>query len=156
MAVVHNAILRGLNSVYLQAPTERALSNRVAFLQYCRTWYLVVHGHHSHEEESLFPQFEKICGEDGIMSVNIQQHHAFEEGVKAYATYIDECIGDPASFQPAKLRGIIDSFGKELSTHLVDEIESLQELRKFGNAKGLKIHKAIHDGGGEQMVSLPS
>lgn len=156
MAVVHNAILRGLNSVYLQAPSAKAQSNRASFLQYCHKWYEVVHGHHSHEEAKLFPEIERICGEDRIMSVNVQQHEAFEGGIQIYAAYVEECIQDPASFQPAKLTSIIDGFGKELSTHLADEVENLRGLRKFGEAKGVEIHKALNDGGADQMVRLTS
>jgi hypothetical protein len=154
MAVVHNTLLRGLNSIYLQASSAKAQSSRVPFLQYCRTWYVVVHAHHSHEEEKLFPKIEGICGEEGILSVNIEQHHAFEGGMQTYVAYVDECIQDPSKFEPAKLTGIIDKFGKELSAHLNDEVESLLGLRKFGEAKALLIHKAIDDGGSEQLVNI--
>lgn len=55
MALVHNAILRGFNTIYLQAPHVKP-SDHADFLGYVGAWCKFVTSHHDSEEKELFPQ----------------------------------------------------------------------------------------------------
>lgn len=73
MALVHNVIIRGYNSIYLQAPRVKG-SDTVDFLHYCEAWYILMIGHHDSEESILFPGIEKATGVKGIMDDDIHEH----------------------------------------------------------------------------------
>jgi hemerythrin-like domain-containing protein len=75
MALVHNIIIRGYNSMYLQAPKVKA-ADAHDFLHYCQAWYEFVVGHHDSEESVLFPGIEKATGVEGIMDGDVQEHGA--------------------------------------------------------------------------------
>lgn len=73
MALVHNVIIRGYNSIYLQAPAIKP--NDVSdFIQYCLAWHETVKDHHHAEEAVLFPLIEEAVGEKGIMDGEVAEH----------------------------------------------------------------------------------
>lgn len=108
MACVHNMIVRGLNSIYLQAP-HIPLPEVPAFIQYSLIWYKLMHLHHSCEESDFF---QTISGETGIMSGNVEQHHAFQEELVTFYLYLKECANDPTQFSGNRILSSIDSFGR--------------------------------------------
>jgi hemerythrin-like domain-containing protein len=65
MAHIHNAILRGYNSIYLQAPHVED-ADKAAFVGYAMTWYHFVKSHHEDEEAELFPKVEEVLGTKDI------------------------------------------------------------------------------------------
>jgi hemerythrin-like domain-containing protein len=73
MALGHNVIIRGLNSIYKQAPYIGP-QDAEDFVAYAKCWHEVLDAHHSMEETTLFPEIEKKTGKKGIMDVNVQQH----------------------------------------------------------------------------------
>jgi hemerythrin-like domain-containing protein len=73
MALSHNVIIRGLNSIYKQAP-QIALEDAADFIAYAKCWHEALDAHHTMEETTLFPQIEEKTGEKGIMDVNVDQH----------------------------------------------------------------------------------
>jgi hemerythrin-like domain-containing protein len=56
MANIHNALLRGLNSVYNQAPFISSIPDIADFMLYITSWADTVHHHHSLEESLFFPK----------------------------------------------------------------------------------------------------
>jgi hemerythrin-like domain-containing protein len=62
MALMHNAIFRGFNSIYQQAPRIRD-EDKAAFVAYALTWHKLVKRHHDDEEAELFTKVEEILGE---------------------------------------------------------------------------------------------
>lgn len=73
MALGHNVIIRGLNSIYRQAPHLKP-EDYADFIAYAKCWSDVLDAHHTAEETSLFPQIEARTGEKGIMEANVEQH----------------------------------------------------------------------------------
>lgn len=73
MAVVHNCILRGFNSIYNQA-LQVEPSEYKNFISYAHALYLGLHAHHTGEETFAFPAIEAATGEKGIMDANVAQH----------------------------------------------------------------------------------
>jgi hemerythrin-like domain-containing protein len=73
MALGHNVIIRGLNSIYRQAPCIEP-EEHADFIAYAKCWHEVLYAHHKMEEDTLFPQIEAKTGEIGIMAANVEQH----------------------------------------------------------------------------------
>jgi hemerythrin-like domain-containing protein len=75
MAVMHNGLIRGLNTIYLQAPHVQP-SDLPDFIAYCLLWSETLNSHHHGEEINLFPAIEEAAAPDGkgIMDENLKQH----------------------------------------------------------------------------------
>ncbi|KAB5542425.1 hemerythrin HHE cation binding domain-containing protein [Coniochaeta sp. 2T2.1] len=131
MACVHNMVIRGLNSIYLQAQ-HVADKDVKPFLGYASCFYDLLSVHHKGEEEDLFPQIEKMAGKTGIMDQNVEQHRMFHDGLEEYNAYIRLCLNSPDNYDGGKLVRIIDSFGPALAQHLAAEITTILELAKYG------------------------
>ena len=151
MVIVHNIIIRGLNSIYLQAPHVKP-EDYTDFIGYCLCWSELLHTHHHGEETTMFPAIEKASGVVGIMDVNVHQHgelnppsppnqsmpehcalEEFSPGLEEYKTYLLETKSNTATFSGSRLCEIIDSFAPILLTHLSEEIPTLLSLSKFGD-----------------------
>ncbi|KAK0611867.1 hypothetical protein B0T14DRAFT_441274 [Immersiella caudata] len=131
MALVHNAVIRGLNSIYLQAP-HILPADETSFLSYIHNWSNVLHIHHKGEETDLFPAVEKMAGEPGIMATNSEQHHTFETVVESLKKYVDAVSEGREKYSGTKVIELVDGFGEILAQHLEDEIQTLLALRKHG------------------------
>lgn len=73
MCVVHNALLRGLNNIYIQGPNIRPADYK-DFIGYSLCWHSAIDEHHTSEEEQFFPEIEEAVGEKGLLDGNVQQH----------------------------------------------------------------------------------
>ncbi|KAH7018610.1 hemerythrin HHE cation binding domain-containing protein [Microdochium trichocladiopsis] len=153
MVNVHNCIIRGLNSIYLQAPHIKPKDEKT-FLNYVEQWYNLVHAHHSSEESHIFPILETMAGEKGIMDANIEQHQIFEKGVEALHTYIKACLIDQEAYDGAKVQKLVDGFGKDLFDHLRDEITTLMGLRRFGEERLQNLMARFAHVGKETMAKV--
>ena len=77
----------------------------------------------------FFPDIEAISGVEGLMAQNVQQHHAFEVGLKNLEDYASKTsVGE---YDGQKLRSIIDGFGGILTKHLTEEIQTLLALKIY-------------------------
>jgi hypothetical protein len=131
MVCVHNMIIRGLNSIYLQAPNIKEKKDIEDFLTYMFSWSLLVHMHHENEELVCFPLLEKDIGIEGYMEKNVDQHKLFGPGLKAYDEYIVAAREGKEPFDGAKVLAIIDTFGTVFTQHLTEEIATFEELDKY-------------------------
>ncbi|KAH7403542.1 hypothetical protein BKA64DRAFT_453976 [Cadophora sp. MPI-SDFR-AT-0126] len=151
MALAHNIMIRGLNSIYLQAPHIKPEDHR-SFISYSLCWAEILDEHHAMEENVLFPAIEAKTGEVGIMDVNIEQHHAFLPGLTAFKEYLTTSRANPKSFSGSHLNNLISSFAPSLATHLADEIPSLLSLSRFGTA--LPLLQLINTQGAKSPLYL--
>lgn len=132
MVTVHNCLIRAINSIYLQCVNvERSPASIPAFIKYASVWGRVLNLHHTTEEKWIFPEIEEITEEKGIMDASVQQHHAFEEAVKAYTDYLNNADTGEEKYDGTKLKTIIDSFMPSLGQHLRDEILTLKGFDKY-------------------------
>lgn len=137
MCHVHNLFLRLLNSIYNQAPHIPKDQPEIVknFLLYIKFWYDGLHHHHSHEEKSVFPRFEKASGLTGVMEENVKQHELFHDGVDELLSYATKTA--PENYDGKEVVRIIDGFGHVLREHLNDEIPTLLSLGRF-DGKAIK------------------
>lgn len=136
MIAVHNAILRAVNAVYLQAAKVEASGDdalTTAFANFARLWGEMIEEHHKTEEEMLFPELEALVGAPGSMTPNVEQHHQFEAGLTLYRRYIGDVVEGKQKFNAARLKEVIDSFMPVVTTHLHDEIATLKGLRQYSD-----------------------
>ena len=73
MAHIHNAIIRGYNSIYLQAP-HVADADKPAFVGYALTWFRFVKAHHDDEENELFPAISRVLHDEKIWGETHKEH----------------------------------------------------------------------------------
>jgi hemerythrin-like domain-containing protein len=73
MAIVHNVIIRGYNSIYQQAPHVSS-EDVPDFIGYSKAWIEMVLGHHHSEEEVLFSMIEAGAGIPGLMDTDKEEH----------------------------------------------------------------------------------
>ncbi|OAA47857.1 hemerythrin HHE cation binding domain-containing protein [Metarhizium rileyi] len=116
MALLHNALIRGFNSIYLQAPYVEA-ADASDFAAYALTWHKFLVSHHDDEEGKLFPDMVGILRDDGIWANMTQEHESFLPGLTAFQAYLNT-----PSYTPAGLLRIMDSFAADLSAHLHHEV----------------------------------
>ena len=135
MALAHNGILRGLNSIYLQAtriPHDHEDTVR-DFFTYCQCWCESMHHHHDAEEQVFFPGIEAITGVRGIMERNVEQHRVFTPGFDLFQKYAYSCA--PNDYDGGKIQNLIETFAEPLTQHLYEEVETLQDLNKFDSKR---------------------
>ena len=75
MAMLHNCIIRGYNSVWLQAPHVTD-GDKADFVGYALTWHKFVKSHHEDEEANLFPKVEGQLRDKGLWSETHLEHGA--------------------------------------------------------------------------------
>jgi hemerythrin-like domain-containing protein len=152
MANVHNALLRGLNSIYLQAPYITAPADIADLMLYTQAWADTVHHHHSLEETIFFARIEALAKEaglpEGLMSPNEDQHHAFEPKIQETLAWCGEVRDGKKEWDSKVLIGLIDEFAPILTQHLHDEIDTLIKLEK---CDGEKVKKALADTANEGL-----
>ena len=131
MALAHNGIIRGLNSIFLQAPHLPPKDTKTIqdFLTYCQCWCESMHHHHEAEETIFFPAVEQVAKTPGLMKHNVEQHQAFSPGFDAFHKYVQNCR--PEDYDGQKTKSLVDAFAGPLTQHLYDEIDTLRALDKF-------------------------
>lgn len=141
MANVHNLILRGLNSIYLQADKLSDPADIADFMLYTKAWNDTVHHHHWTEETFFFPRIEELAIAAGlgagIMSRNKEQHREFDAALHDLKTYVEEGIAKTRAFDAKEFLGLVERLAPVLRQHLHDEIDTLIGLEKC-DGKGVK------------------
>ena len=126
MCHVHNFIIRGMNSIYLQSPFVKQHKDIADLLFYTRTLLFCIGAHHDGEEKYLFPGLAAYTGNPDIMAVNQRQHATFQHGMEQLSQY---CISTPpAEYSHHDFRSIIESFADPLFQHLSEEIPTILTL----------------------------
>ena len=143
MSLAHNGILRGLNSIYIQAahiPSEDLVIVK-DFLIYCQCWCESMHHHHEAEEKSFFPAIEELSGVPGLMQQNVEQHKAFTPGFEQFLEYVATC--QRKDYDGETLLRLVDGFAEPLTKHLHDEIQTLLALDKYDSDRVKQAYKNL-------------
>jgi len=140
MVLVHNMLLRGINSIYRQAVAVERTPERVRdFVGYAAVWADTVEEHHGGEETVVFPELERRLGLPGLMDGNVAQHRAFHAGLEAYAAYTAAVLAGDEVYDGVRFRALIDSFMPVLREHLSDEIDTLLRLDEHDDKTDLAV-----------------
>ncbi|TVY45316.1 hypothetical protein LSUB1_G000957, partial [Lachnellula subtilissima] len=130
MALVHNVLLRGLNSIYLQAPNVKDPMDIMDFMVFSDCWSRVLHAHHLTEETVYFPLLEQQSSQKGVMETNHNEHEAFLPALVAFDNFVSAAADDFVLYDPAQFTKLIDDMGAPLEKHLRHEVKVLVDLEK--------------------------
>lgn len=132
MALVHNSMIRGFNSIYQQAPyIDQKLASD--FISYSLTWAAFVTSHHHDEEDNLFAKVSGVLRDDTVWAETQKEHDSFIEGVTEFQSYL-ESLAKSKGFSADKLIQIMDSFREPLGHHLRSEVDTIAALAGHPNA----------------------
>ncbi|GAP88250.1 putative hemerythrin hhe cation binding domain-containing protein [Rosellinia necatrix] len=132
MALLHNSIFRGYNSIYQQAPNVKDIDKN-DFIGYALTWYKFVKSHHDDEEVSLFTKVEEVLDDKTIWDGTHKEHEAFLPGLAEFGRYLST-LRSPKDFSGDELRRIMSSFQESFETHFHSEISTIANLADHPNA----------------------
>lgn len=136
-------LIRGLNSIYLQAPHVHTTTDIQDFLFYVTAWVRIVEFHHDTEENTLFPALERFTQKPDIMEVNERQHEEFLPGLHRLLDYARTTAVE--AYSGMELRAIVDGFAEALMKHLNEEIGTLLELRRYDSDGLTELWKETED-----------
>ncbi|RAL03260.1 uncharacterized protein BO80DRAFT_377204, partial [Aspergillus ibericus CBS 121593] len=149
MRHAHNAMLRGLNSIYHQAPHLTSPNDITDFLFFVRSWAEWVSHHHVIEEERMFPGFERVIGREGYLGGEVEEHHGFQPLLSKLLEYGK---GTKAGeYNPGVLKKMIEDLAGPFREHLAGEIETLLRMEGYGDGdKLLEVYKECEAEAGTQ------
>ncbi|KAJ7773463.1 hypothetical protein B0H16DRAFT_1512426 [Mycena metata] len=127
MSISHNMFIRGINAIYAQA--EGIKPEQVKpFTFFCISFLGMLHHHHHIEETLLFPFYEAKLGLH-TMDANVEQHHAFMDGLTDLETYVKQVHAGEAEYSGKTIVAKLDSFTDTLIEHLREEIPTLESSK---------------------------
>ncbi|KAK3382581.1 hypothetical protein B0T24DRAFT_18135 [Lasiosphaeria ovina] len=132
MALLHNSILRGYNSIYHQAPLV-ADEDKADFVGYSLAWYRFVKSHHDDEEDTLFTKIEDLLKDKTVFEETHKEHHAFLAGLADFEKYLAG-LKTPADFSSDELLRIMGTFQQPFESHFHSEIGTIAKLSEHPNA----------------------
>lgn len=149
MALLHNAIFRAFNSIYLQCSRDAGATPLTEvetrdLVGYANCWARLVAMHQEDEEANLFPLVAKMLegqqpSTDDLFGDTLAEHRAFEAGFGALASYLESVSSSsssspPATFDAAKLKSLMDALLPPFEAHFRSEIVTLANLSSHPNA----------------------
>ncbi|KAG8927460.1 hypothetical protein FRC01_007472 [Tulasnella sp. 417] len=137
MALLHNAIIRGFNSLlYYSGEVQPSTKQLDSLLRYGQENCKLIHHHHENEETMYFPFLESKMGQ-GRMSSNVRGHEAFHKPFAAFEEHLDAILKHPSQWDVNTFRQKIHGFMPTLREHLIEEIDTLKssEIAKYINAE---------------------
>ncbi|XWW95316.1 hypothetical protein V2A60_003274 [Cordyceps javanica] len=128
MALVHNAMIRGFNSIYQQAPY---IDEQLApdFVRYALTWTSFVTSHHHDEEDNLFGKVAALLGGDEtVWAETREEHESFIDGVAQLQTYLGGLSRPASELSAGELLRLLDGLRAPLGHHLHSEVQTIAAL----------------------------
>ena len=117
MSLVHNVFIRGLNSIWRNAPLVKP-KDIGAFAGYSITCINTLHQHHHGEEKFIFPFLQTKLD----MAHNLEQHEGFQAGMDAFEEYMKKVQSKKEAFDGEKTRELLKAFADPLVQHLHEEV----------------------------------
>ncbi|KAI1641392.1 hypothetical protein F4809DRAFT_7225 [Biscogniauxia mediterranea] len=149
IAHIHNAMLRGLNAVYLQAPHVRQPADIADLMFLALAWSAWVLDHHTLKQTAMLPAFESVLGLQpgslGSGSVSSSFYKAPEDegreeggdddelatALQHVHAYAATAHADPATYDPVALRALLARLGDLLAPHLSRQVGVLAGTREL-------------------------
>ncbi|KAL2021604.1 hypothetical protein VTK56DRAFT_6957 [Thermocarpiscus australiensis] len=132
MALLHNSILRGYNSIYHQAPLLLD-QDKADFIGYCLAWHKFVKSHHDDEETTLFTKIEDLLQDKTIFAETHKEHESFLAGLADFEKYLTS-LKSPAAFSGDELLRIMGTFQTPFEQHFHSEISTIARFAEHPNA----------------------
>ncbi|KAF1954692.1 hypothetical protein CC80DRAFT_416794 [Byssothecium circinans] len=140
-ALVHNALIRALNSIYIRAP-HVPITDYPNFMKYCLAAHEALTTYLQAEAEVFIPELERQTGVPGLLRANAEHHRAFSVGIAAWGNWLSSIATRKNNFSPDMCRTLMDDFLPALATHFNDGVAGVLLSR----TKTLPVLWANHDG----------
>lgn len=132
MEYYHNNFRQTWNQLYAAtAPGATLPSSRLIALSMSFIQHLTVH--HDIEEMHIFPVLATRMDEFKPGSAPLEQHKGIHAGLDKLEVYMKDVKKGKIDLEREKVRGILDTFGTVLWSHLEDEVKALgaQNMSKY-------------------------
>lgn len=123
MSLIHNVIIRGLNSCWVNAPLVKPKDEQ-AFAGYALTLIELIRSHHHGEETIIFPFLQTKFD----MGDNINQHAEFHDGIEAFEKHFLDVKNKSEKYDAEKTRALLRAFADLLVEHLHSEVHISDQL----------------------------
>ena len=131
MCLLHNVIIRGVNTMLNQAYSVASPKDIKDFLEYSISFCVLIHEHHEFEEVFFFPLMENVTGVPGILDGNVVQHEEFLPKIHNFDIYCKQVLLEVKKYDAKKFVELLEVFATLLMTHLADEIGTITQLDQY-------------------------
>jgi hypothetical protein len=128
MAHAHNAALRGLNAIFLQAPHVKATEDIADMLFLTHCWSVWVLNNHILRQTRFFPEFEAILEKPNALKSSDGEGLDFTTSLENLEQYAEKTLVQPGLYQSTVLQGLIEELAPSLRAHLASQISTIMNL----------------------------
>ncbi|KPI35470.1 uncharacterized protein AB675_10915 [Cyphellophora attinorum] len=139
MTLVHNCLIRAVNSIYYHAPYVTTTKDIRDFLHFCAIFVEVTLHHHDGEETYIFPPWAEQTNCPALLKENHAEHRLFHHGFEQLSRYAKTT--DPSAYKSEDLLAILEDFTDPLAAHLTNEIDSILRMQEYSSEVAKKIFK---------------
>ncbi|EQK98961.1 hypothetical protein G6O67_007433 [Ophiocordyceps sinensis] len=126
MALLHNSLIRGYNSIRLQVPHVRD-EDKADFVGYTRTWLRFIKSHHDDEEELLFPEMRSMLSDPEVWHDVPEEHETLLSELNKLDGYLGS-LSNATALTPGALLDIMDALHPTLEHHLHHEVSVMADM----------------------------
>ncbi|KAF3018531.1 hypothetical protein E8E14_011901 [Neopestalotiopsis sp. 37M] len=128
MAHQHNAALRGLNAIYIQAPHIQYVQDITDFLFLVQCWGLWIQYYDNLRRNSIFPKFEEALQKPGFLLMQIREETNFAPSLDRLLEYVQETHAEVETYDAEIFQSLVHELGVLFRAHLADTISMLLEI----------------------------
>ncbi|KAK8115960.1 hypothetical protein PG984_012462 [Apiospora sp. TS-2023a] len=126
-AHTYNAMFRGINSIFLQAPFVTAAQDVSDFLFLAHCLGCWIAQHHKTLYSRVYPKYEAIFGQPGALAASSpsqpeEEDLSFLPVLEALICYAAETQSQPQTYDSAVLLGLLDNLAPGLHAHAFAQI----------------------------------
>ncbi|KAI1846193.1 hypothetical protein JX265_010570 [Neoarthrinium moseri] len=132
----HNAALRGLNAIFLQAPHVSAANDVADLLFLTKSWAGWVLGQHVQRQTRLFPQFEETLGKPGSITSLYTEELNFEPALHHLLDYSEHTHSRPAAYDSSNFLLLIKGVGNAFRAYVEAQTSILVDLQSLCGQSG--------------------
>lgn len=149
MALSNNALIRGFNSIYQQAPHLSLDADKSDFVGYCISWAECVLTHYEYETCNLFLGIEKAARERGLMNSHSSlEGHLFYVELDSIRRYLLYIRFRGFGFSSTELLRLMDRFKKMFHEHLKSKPLALAAIVEYSTpGNPIDIHRIVETAG---------
>ncbi|KPI39755.1 uncharacterized protein AB675_3482 [Cyphellophora attinorum] len=136
MVLVHNCLIRAINSIYYYAQHVTKAEDIRDFLHFCAVSVDLIHHHHEGEESFIFPPWAEATNRKDLLE-NVAEHREFHDGLDKLGEYARTTT--PEAYNSQELFKVLDGFVPPLTSHLNSEVDRILAMENTDNAVARRI-----------------
>lgn len=121
-------MLRGINSLFLQAPFVTVLGDIVDFLFLAQSWAGWVRQHRDHLRTRMYPRFEGVLGKPDALTAHLEETESFLPALEDLARYAAQARDRPETYDAATFVRIIEDLAPRLHHYFGAQIAVMMDM----------------------------